>query len=390
MEQNDNQNQNQNHSQMPEVHTYTPVKLTDAFRRLMFTIEKGKTIIEGCTNVVFNMNERVAPQKTQFLGCRKDKVTVELKCAFLQILNIETVDQVFEAEVFVQAKWQEPALQKAAELNDKSMYDPTEHWIPRMTVLNAVGDLAFNRRNFAVHFNQKGYKYPVVTLLWRFKGTFRENLELKHFPFDVQDLSLELSTERSADEVHLIEDQQALSTVNTRTFEDAGEWDLYEHVETFRYSTTREYISSTVHPIIFAQCRVKRKIGFYMWNIVFIVALISISTFCMATEEPNTVDRMYNNVTLLMTAFIFKMAIHQSLPTISYLTYLDVYVIVTLVFLCLQIAENSLMACLSKKITKQKLYTWDVFCIETIAVIYVLFHIMFLVYIYLTVVTVKL
>ncbi|ESO96800.1 hypothetical protein LOTGIDRAFT_231641 [Lottia gigantea] len=379
-----NQTQNHVHSQMQEVHSFTPVKLADTFRRLVFTMEKGNTIMQGCTNAVSNLNQKVAPEQKQFLGDRKDKVTVELKCSFLQILNIDTVGQCFEAEVFVQAKWQEPALQKAAELNDKSMYDPKEHWIPRMTILNANGDLTFNRRNFSVHFNQKGYKYPVVTLLWRFKGKFRENLELEHFPFDVQDLTIQLSTERSADEVDFIEDQQVLSTVNTGTFQNSGEWNIYEHVETFKDSTTREYVSSTVHPILFAQCRVKRKFGFYMWNIAFIVALISNYTFLMGTEEPDKVDRMYNNATLLMTAFVFRMSITQTLPAISYLTYLDVYVIVSLVFHCLQIAENSLMACLSRHISREELYDWDIFCISIFGVIYFLFHIMFLVYIYLT------
>ncbi|ESO96799.1 hypothetical protein LOTGIDRAFT_231640 [Lottia gigantea] len=387
-ERNQNQNQNQN-SQMHEVHSFTPVKLNDTFHRVMSSMEKGNTIMQGCKNVVSNLNEKVALEPKQFLGDRKDKVKVELKCAFLQILNIDTVGQCFEAEVFVQAKWQEPALQKAADLNDKSMYDPAEHWIPRMTILNANGALAFTRRNFSVQFNQKGYKYPVVRLLWRFKGTFRENLELEHFPFDVQDLTIQLSTERSADEVVFIDDQEVLSTVNTRTFQNSGEWIIYEHVETFRDSTTREYVSSTIHPILFAQCRVKRRIGFYMWNVVFLMAMVSIATFCTATEEPDAIDRMYNNVTLLMTAFVLRMSVQPTLPAISYLTYLDVYVLVSLVFLCLQIAENSLMACLSNHITKQELYDWDNFCISIIAAIYVLFHMTFLIYIYLTLLLAK-
>jgi len=49
------------------------------------------------------------------------------------------------------------------------------------------------------------------------------------------------------------------------------EWKLYRHIETFRDYTTVEYCSSTVHPILHAQCRVARKMGYFAWNIVFIM-----------------------------------------------------------------------------------------------------------------------
>lgn len=37
-------------------------------------------------------------------------MTVEVKCTFLKISDIDTVNQQFEAEIFVQAKWEEPLL----------------------------------------------------------------------------------------------------------------------------------------------------------------------------------------------------------------------------------------------------------------------------------------
>lgn len=52
---------------------------------------------------------------------------------------------------------------------------------------------------------------------------------------------------------------------------DAQEWDIYTHVETYEGKTTLEYASDETHPIFYAQCRVKRKVGYFLWNIVFIV-----------------------------------------------------------------------------------------------------------------------
>jgi hypothetical protein len=37
------------------------------------------------------------------------QVTVELKATYLKILDVDTLSQQYEAEIFVQAKWQEAA-----------------------------------------------------------------------------------------------------------------------------------------------------------------------------------------------------------------------------------------------------------------------------------------
>ena len=55
---------------------------------------------------------------------------------------------------------------------------------------------------------------------------------------------------------------------------DSQEWILYKHIETFRDFTTVEYCSSTIHPILHVQCRVGRKTGYFVWNIVFIMVLL--------------------------------------------------------------------------------------------------------------------
>lgn len=91
------------------------------------------------------------------------------------------------------------------------------------------------------------------------------------YMIELQDLTISISTERSIDQVSLVEDRSALGSVNVNAFMDAQEWKLYKHVESFKDITTVEYASSTVHPILHVQCRVSRKIGYFMWNIVFIM-----------------------------------------------------------------------------------------------------------------------
>lgn len=63
-------------------------------------------------------------------------------------------------------------------------------WDPKLIVMNIDGAFVLNRKTFDVRFHEPGHRYPVVIQLWRFKGFFKENLELEHFPVDVQVIGL--------------------------------------------------------------------------------------------------------------------------------------------------------------------------------------------------------
>lgn len=56
------------------------------------------------------------------------KVTVELKCTFLKISDIDTINQQFEAEIFVQAKWEEPLLQQKPGKDQVLVYKSCSQW----------------------------------------------------------------------------------------------------------------------------------------------------------------------------------------------------------------------------------------------------------------------
>jgi len=69
--------------------------------------------------------------------------------------------------------------------------------------------------------------------LWTswYKRIFWEKLELYHFPSDVQDLSISVTSSLFHDKVLLFADPYRLSGVNREAFVDQQEWSLYEHVD---------------------------------------------------------------------------------------------------------------------------------------------------------------
>lgn len=94
-------------------------------------------------------------------------------------------------------------------------------------------------------------------------------MELNHFPYDVQELSLSLTTPLTMDDLYFTENKNKASGVNRTVFSDQQSWYLYEHVE-FSYETHREEYSlnfDQVHPLIVCTCHVGRKSGYYVWYI---------------------------------------------------------------------------------------------------------------------------
>ncbi|KAK3096258.1 hypothetical protein FSP39_025031 [Pinctada imbricata] len=364
--------------------------LTTIFRRLIVSLDKNNQVLEkvskqlqyhhpGSQAQIVYENNREEEDATGQIN-EHDQVHVEVKLTFMKINDIDTVTQQFEAEIFVQAKWEEPYFLK----NPSKEFNPDTMWTPKLLIMNLDGEFQTSRMSYTIVKDVVGYDYPLVLCLWRFKGFFKENLELEHFPMDVQDLTISVSTELSQEEILLTEDRQSMSSVNTKTFMDAQEWTIFNHVETYRDKTTVEYASSTVHPILHVSCRVARKIGYFVWNIIFIVLLIISLTFATFTIEPSSADRLAVTITLFLTAVAFKLVVKQSLPTISYLTYLDLYVLAALMFLGLHATQNACLKHLAANFDKVDVEIYDNYSMISLTATFVLFHAIFGTYIFLT------
>ncbi|CAG2237603.1 unnamed protein product [Mytilus edulis] len=113
-------------------------------------------------------------------------------------------------------------------------------------------------------------------------------------------------------------------------------------------------------------------------------SLITVLTFTTFSIEPSSADRLGVTITLLLTSVTFKLIVKQSLPTISYLTYLDLYVIAALVFLGLTSAQHAIIRYMSIKYTEAQINQYDNYSIITLLGIFIAFHVIFAIYMRLT------
>jgi hypothetical protein len=296
----------------------------------------------------------------------------------LKIGEIDTLKENFAADAFIQARWREPLFDNHKDVNiDEIEWE--KYWNPKLYVENNLGEpketiwqtLLFNNKGEATVYERR-----------RIKGCFLENLELDEFPFDTQDLTLTVTSERSEAEIELEEDNSEISSINVQSFVDEQEWRLHSHVETWKRVTTRIYQNSKFkHAALSTSCRASRRPGFFIWNIFLVMLFIcslAFATFTVELALPQ--NRLQLSFILLLTTITFKFVVSQTLPRISYLTYLDKYILTSMGILCAVCVWHAIVPCLMYNMKLAE--TVDRCAFVILGSVYFMFHVIFFLYIY--------
>jgi hypothetical protein len=158
----------------------------------------------------------------------------------LNLGEIDTLNEKYQAQAAIESRWVVDIDQLSFDLSpddQKSLSDgksitltnyPQKHWHPQLYIENALGDLKEQIRYSAKRSKEDNQIY--VCEHRDIKGVFWEKLELEHFPSDVQELSISITSMLYDDKVVLVADPYNSSGVNREAFVDQQEWALYEHV----------------------------------------------------------------------------------------------------------------------------------------------------------------
>ncbi|KAK3098099.1 hypothetical protein FSP39_016088 [Pinctada imbricata] len=190
-----------------------------------------------------------------------------MKISFLKISDISTISESFTADVFLQARWREPALDHSRNVNTEINWN--SYWNPKIVIPNILSERKHLVWNM-LQTDENGQTY--VLEKHRIKAVFAENQELLQFPFDIQDLSILVSSSLSVEEVSLLEDDREVSNVHTETFTKQQEWSLYDCVTFTSTELTKEYANTMFkNPGMYINCMAKRRGGFFIWNVMLIM-----------------------------------------------------------------------------------------------------------------------
>lgn len=285
---------------------------------------------------------------------------VEIRVVFYKIGDIDTLNEKFYAEAFIEASWIDPYMDK------NKQYNPKINWNPDISITNSIGDLKeqiwYNQTPHKENNNRilidqslhnlnqndcvctkmcdlnESKQNPgcIIVERRRINGTFWQLLDLKDFPGDVQNLTLSISTSKHSNEISLVHSREKFSSVNVNCFLDNQEWHIYKHVKVKEF--LRECVFSIeTFPAIDITVSVARRPTYYYLNaffLIFLITLSSLAVFSMSCNIPQ--NRLQTSCTLLLTSVTFKWVTNRSLPSVSYMTSLDKYSLGCILIICLQ------------------------------------------------------
>lgn len=299
---------------------------------------------------------------------------VHIRAVFMKIGEVDTVKEKFDADLFVQSRWREPALD--SHHPQKPEVDWSEIWNPGINVQNVL-ETRYDKTWRATEFTNIGEAFVLERR--RMKGTFSESMELEDFPFDTQHLSVVLTAEES--EVELVEDAREPSLVSHLSFVDEQEWLIRDLVECVPWNKDSSDLGSVLPSgnMLVVRVHATRRGGFFFWNVLVIMCLICSLIFCtFSVSRDHPTNRLQLSFTVVLTTIAFKFVTNQHLPKVSYLTILDKYILSSIVLMHLISVWHALICQATNNKTTDML---DIMAFVVFLVAFILIQIVFLIYV---------
>ena len=210
------------------------------------------------------------------------------------------------------------------------------------------------------------------------RGTFKEVLDITHFPFDYQPLTLTMTTSWTWDFVNLQKDYERDDNIRTWNFTGRNEWQLEPHVLTESLFTEKEPAASdNIFPIYRVKMHAFRKYAYYIYNVALMMDFISGLAFTSYTVDASSPgERIQISLTLFLTSVALKYVVNSFVPQVPYPTLLDKFIICCMTFQFLVAVENGVAALVHIFYPKTlRMFEWISF--GALLLIFLLIHIIF-------------
>ncbi|MCB1705566.1 MAG: hypothetical protein KDI17_11920 [Halioglobus sp.] len=283
---------------------------------------------------------------------------VKLGVFLADIIDMDEVEEAFQAEIILIAEWKDPRLAFDARAygSDYKLFqgefqfnEVYNGWWPQLLIVNEIGSGDINALRITVHSD------GTVRYKDQRSVTFETPMALHPFPFDVQTLQASIiAFGEYSDSVRLVVDEQVLGAteeyaeVNQKV--NIAQWnllnlDMREDVADFRYYGTKKAFSE-----INLTITLERKPSNMVWKIMFpLILLVSLMWAVFWMDIQNLADRLNIAFIGILTIVAYQFLLDGNMPRISYFTLTDAVLLYSFVFMCLCIYESLLVNSLCKR-----------------------------------------
>jgi hypothetical protein len=244
-------------------------------------------------------------------------VQVRVTMFVLDVDEVNTAGQSFDANVYIECMWHDPRL--AHDSSGEVARPLVEVWNPRIQFVN--------QQRIMYTFPEMVEVTPEGEVAYRQRvwGAFSMPLDLEDFPFDSQEFHIQLAAAGYAvNEVELVRNPDAVSGI-ARKF-SLPDWEVLDwSITSGAFQTSPGEESFSGYTLIFEARRHSR---YFVVKVILPLVLIIAMSWLVFWIDPELAGTQINvAVTVMLTLIAYRFAVGASLPTLPYLTRLDYFIL---------------------------------------------------------------
>jgi hypothetical protein len=272
---------------------------------------------------------------------------VYCRFSWFQLDGIDLVKHTFHCKGYFEATWHDPALRDAESgaLAESQDVDWSARFLPQILFANKAGDLTHDFEKYVVNAKateQFGGR-AMASYQTVFHGDFTADFSLQQFPYDVQTFEIVVGTGHTVRNVVFVPNPHIHSSapgIGRFSLNDTWALHLMDGVDGMRTLPNIKGVMGDRSRCA-TSLRARRRPQFFEVNILlmnFIIILLCFTMFCLPIND--IADRMTIAMTAMLTSVAFKTYVADQLPDLSYLTFLDKYLLLGIVMLVVMVVET--------------------------------------------------
>jgi hypothetical protein len=245
---------------------------------------------------------------------------VDIEIYVLDLDKIDSAAQSFDANVYFEAIWRDPRLAVEADTATRRL---DQVWHPRLQILNQ--QRLWSSLPDEVTVDPDG----TVTQRARVWGSFSQPLDLREFPFDRQTINIPVVA------VGFGPDKVVLSASSKSGIGDTfsiADWRIVDWRMIIDYPIPGPEDDQAAG--IAMALEVERLKGFFVLKVIVPLVLIVAMSWAVFWIDPADMGtRISITITAMLTLIAYRFSISASLPNISYLTRMDLFILFSTIFI---------------------------------------------------------
>ena len=265
-------------------------------------------------------------------------VKVYVTIFIIDVDEINSASQNFDANVYVQYRWRD---QRLAHKGSKSIVRPLDEiWNPEIQIVNqqklwlTFPDIVKIAPDGEVLYHQRAW------------GSFSQPLKLHDFPFDQQVFSIQLAAvDYTQGEVELLLDTKEESGIAQEL--SVADWKVLRWTaEPRAYKPTPTMNATSGFAFSF---EARREIGYFIIKVIIpLILIVAMSWVVFWIDPMESGTQISVAITTMLTLIAYRFAIDMDLPKVSYLTRMDYFILLSTILVYASLIEVIVTSTLAK------------------------------------------